>query len=61
MNSKQQKHKENNMEWLTWTSPLGSGLFVLTLSLSFYLFTQSVYTLTKSGKTGKKIEAMENE
>ena len=59
MNSKHEQNKENTMEWLSWTSPLGSGLFVLALSLSFYLFTQSVYTLTKTGKTGKELEEME--
>lgn len=53
--------KENTMEWLSWTSPLGSGLFIVALSASFYLFTQSVYTLTKTGKTGKELEALENE
>jgi len=59
MNTKQKTYKENTMEWLSWTTPAGSGLFILAVSCSFYLFTQSIYTLTKTGKTGKEIEEME--
>jgi len=49
---------EENMEWLSWTSPLGVSLFILSISLAFYLFTQAVHTLSKAGKTGKEIENM---
>ncbi len=54
-------NNENTMEYLSWTSPIGSGLFILALSCSFYLFTKSIYTLTKTGKTGKEIEEMEKD
>lgn len=46
------------MEWLSWTSPLGVSVFILSLSFAFYLFTRSVHTLSKTGKTGKEIENM---
>jgi hypothetical protein len=64
MTTKQQpdkQNKENTMEWLSWTTPLGSGLFILALSCSFYLFSKSIDTLAKTGKTGKEIEEMEKE
>jgi len=61
MKTEQKLRKENTMEWFSWSSPLGSGLFILALSSSFYIFAHSVYTLTKTGKTGKEIEAMEND
>jgi len=52
------KKKEHTMEWFSWTSPLGSGLFILALSSSFYIFARSVLTLTMTGKTGEEIEAL---
>jgi hypothetical protein len=60
MKSQPEPKKEKHMEWISWSSPLGSGLFILALSYSFYLFTQSVYTLTKTGKNGKEIGQMKD-
>jgi hypothetical protein len=49
---------EDDMEWLSWTTPAGVSMFILSLSLAFFLFSQAVYTLTKTGKTGAEIEKM---
>jgi hypothetical protein len=42
------------MEWYSWTSPLGSGLFILCLSAAFYIFASAIHTLTKAGKKAVK-------
>jgi hypothetical protein len=44
------------MEWLNWTSPAGISIFIVSLTLAFYLFSRSVLTLSKAGKAGNEIE-----
>jgi hypothetical protein len=44
------------MEWLNWTSPVGASVVIVSVSFAFYLFSQSVYTLTRTGKEGKEME-----
>ncbi len=47
------------MEWYSWTSPLGLGLFILSVSFAFFVLTSSIYMLTKTGEKGKQMEHIE--
>jgi len=44
------------MEWYSWTSPLGLGLFIISISFAFFVLSASIYILIKSGEKGKKME-----
>lgn len=44
------------MEWYSWTSPLGLGIFILCASSALYIVSGSIYTLSRAGVKGMEIE-----
>ncbi len=49
------------MEWLSWSSPVGIGLFIMLISAAFFFFSQAVYTLTKTGEFEQKMKDKQKE
>jgi len=44
------------MEWYSWTSPLGLGIFIVCASAALYIVASSIYTLSRAGEKGKEID-----